>query len=102
LVITAYDSTSPGWLIVNEVTLKCDPAGGSHVSAEDACATLSSVDGHIEDLDPLLIACPLYYQPVTIEVGGNWRERVVNFDEEYPNMCVAMAESDGVFRFEEN
>ena len=25
LVITAYDSTSPGWLIVNEVTLKCEP-----------------------------------------------------------------------------
>src|SRR5687768_17340414 len=57
LVITAYDSSSPGWLIVDEVTLKCDPAGGSHVSAEDACGTLHSVDGRFEDLDPLLIAC---------------------------------------------
>lgn len=97
LVITAYDST--GLSVVKEMTLKCNPTGGSHIDAHGACAALEEADGEFTSLRPLEIACTLEYQPVTIEVGGNWVDRVVHFDREYSNMCVAGAESEGVFRF---
>ena len=99
LVITAYDSSGFIAELIDEVVLKCEPAGGSHLDAVDACATLDSVDGDFEALRPQPIACVLIYKPVYIEVGGNWRDRVVRFQRNYPNLCVAGAESDGVFRF---
>ena len=99
LVITAYDSSGFVAQLIDEVVLKCEPAGGSHVAAEDACATLDLVDGDFEGLEPQPIACVLIYKPVYIEVGGNWRDHVVHFQHNYPNLCVAGAETDGVFKF---
>jgi hypothetical protein len=99
LVITAYDATDPSEPVIAEMTLKCEPTGGTHPRARRACATLESVDGNFDALEPLNQACILLYQPVIIEVGGNWRDRVVSFTREYPNLCVAGVESEGVFRF---
>jgi hypothetical protein len=100
LVITAYDSADGDWRVIAEATLKCAPTGGNHLSAEDACDILTEVDGEFEALPTVPVVCVLIYQPVIIEVGGNWRDRVVRFDREYPNLCVAGAESGGVFRFD--
>ncbi|HEV2782199.1 MAG TPA: SSI family serine proteinase inhibitor [Actinophytocola sp.] len=101
LVITAYDPTDETWPVVAEMTLKCAPEGGSHPDAREACATLDWVDGDFTALEPLPVACVLIYQPVIVEVGGNWRDRVVSFEAEYPNLCVAGAESEGIFTFPE-
>ena len=101
LVITAWDSSGIIAEQIYEVILKCEPAGGTHVDAEEACATLDAVNGDFDALEPLPIACVLIYKPVYIEVGGNWRDRVVHFQHNYPNLCVAGAESDGVFKFTE-
>lgn len=99
MVITVYDSAGIAPALIDEVVLKCEPAGGSHIDAEDACTTLDSVNGEFEALEPQSEACILIYQPVYIEVGGNWRDDVVHFQHHYPNLCVAGVESDGVFRF---
>jgi hypothetical protein len=99
LVITAWDSSGIVAEQIDEVVLKCAPAAGSHVDAANACAALESVDGDLEALEPLPVACVLIYKPVYIEVGGNWRDRVVRFQHNYPNLCVAGAETAGVFRF---
>jgi len=100
LVITAWDSSGIVAEMIDEVVLKCEPAAGSHVDAEDACAALVSVDGDFAALEPSPVACLLIYKPVYIEVGGNWRDRVVRFQHNYPNLCVAGAEGAGVFRFD--
>ena len=101
LVITAYDGTigAFGGELIAEVTLKCDPTGGSHIDAEATCATLDGVNGDLDALPPLDQLCPVIYQPVTIEVGGSWRGSVVSFEREYGNLCVAGDQSAGVFRF---
>jgi hypothetical protein len=99
LVITAWDSSGFVAELIDEVVLKCEPAAGTHIDAADACATLESVDGDFDALEPLPVACVLIYKPVYVEVGGNWRDRVVRFQHNYPNLCVAGAETAGVFRF---
>ncbi len=100
LVITAYDGSDRDWPVIAEITLKCGPTGGTHTDAENACDTLAAVDGDFDALPTAPVFCVLIYQPVIIEVGGNWQDRVVRFDGEYPNMCVAGAESGGVFHFD--
>lgn len=99
MVITVWDSSGIIATQINEVVLKCEPAGGNHVDAEAACDTLTSVDGDFDELEPLPDACMLIYKPVYIEVGGNWRDRVVRFQHNYPNLCLAEIESRGVFSF---
>jgi hypothetical protein len=95
LVITAHDGAT-----VTEVVLTCGPAGGTHVRAEDACATLAGVDGDVDALPELPLACPQLYLPVTVEVSGHWRTRTVRFERRYPNLCVAEVRSTGVFVFD--
>jgi Subtilisin inhibitor-like len=99
LVITVYDGADTSWPKLTEVTLKCHPTGGTHAAAENACDALDAVDGDLGALPQLNVVCPMVYQPVTVEVGGSWRDRVVAFEADYGNLCVAFAESGGVFRF---
>ena len=99
LVITLWDSSGIIAEQIHEVVLKCEPAGGTHVDAATACATLDAAGGDLDALPPSQTACILIYKPVYIEVGGNWRDRVVRFQHTYPNLCVAGAESAGVFTF---
>jgi Subtilisin inhibitor-like len=99
LVITAYDPEDGARPVVAEVTVKCGPDGGSHPDPERACEALEAVDGDVYALEPLPQGCILIYQPVHVEVGGSWRDRVVSFEREYPNLCVAAVESAGVFMF---
>lgn len=99
LVITAWDSSGIVAEQINEVILKCDPPGGSHTNPQQACDTLNAVNGDFEALEPLPDACMLIYKPVYIEVGGNWKDKVVHFQHNYPNLCLAEVESAGVFSF---
>lgn len=99
LVLTLYDGTDTFSPVLAEVTVKCDPTGGTHADAEGACETLEDVDGDLSALESLGLFCPMIFQPVTVEVGGNWREQVVRYEGEYPNRCVAFDESQGLFQF---
>jgi hypothetical protein len=99
LVITAYDGEDTSWPVGSEVTLKCEPTGGSHTEAEDACASLTEADGDLDALPDRELICPEVYQPVTVEVGGKWNDMVVEFERTYANLCFAFSESDGVFKF---
>lgn len=99
LVITAWDSSGFIAEQIHEVVLKCEPAAGSHVDAANACATLNAVNGDFDALEPSGDVCILIYKPVYIEVGGNWRDRVVRFQHNYSNLCLAKVESAGVFSF---
>lgn len=91
-------STWPG--DVNHlVTLQCEPSGGSHPTADAACASLIAVDGRFAALPPVLAACPAYYDPVTVTVGGTWHFKSVSFTRTYTNDCAAAVLSDYVFRF---
>jgi len=99
LVITAYNGDDTTWPVIREVTLKCEPTGGNHEHAEDACASIESVGGNLDELLDRQELCPEVYQPVTIEVGGNWDDMVVAFEHTYANLCFAFSQSDGVFSF---
>lgn len=99
LVITAYNGEDSSWPVLAEVTLKCEPTGGSHTEAEEACASVESVGGNLDELMDRELICPQVYRPVTVEVGGNWDDMVVSFEHTYANECFAFSQSDGVFRF---
>jgi hypothetical protein len=100
LVITAYGGTSTADAMYEELTLQCDPAGGTHPDKDNVCAKLHEVDGNIDRLTPLPdTACLTIYQPVTVKVGGNWGRCVVHFERTYSNSCVARVESGGLFTF---
>jgi hypothetical protein len=99
LVITAYNGEDTSWPVIKEITLKCEPTGGNHAEAEEACASLDAVDGDFDALMSRNTICPDVYQPVTIEVGGSWRGEAMDFEHTYANLCFAYDESDGVFKF---
>jgi hypothetical protein len=81
-----------------QVTLRCEPTGGTHPTAEDACGKLIAVDGQFDKL-ARLGACPPVWRPVTVTVTGTWRLRPVSFTRTYSTDCEAGFASDNVFRF---
>ncbi|WP_020666218.1 SSI family serine proteinase inhibitor [Amycolatopsis nigrescens] len=83
----------------SSVSLSCEPSGGSHPTSDAACETLKKVNGDFSRLPVAERACVLIYAPVNVEVTGSWRGKPVSFQREYPNTCVASAESTDVFTF---
>ncbi|MFL6142595.1 MAG: SSI family serine proteinase inhibitor [Labedaea sp.] len=99
LVLTVHRGTTDTGQVLAEETLKCEPTGGSHPLAAHACATLLWSGGSLSALPRAGVLCTMIYQPVTVEVGGSWRDRVVGFQHTYPNLCTAFDQSYGVFWF---
>ncbi|HEY3604894.1 MAG TPA: SSI family serine proteinase inhibitor [Sporichthyaceae bacterium] len=81
------------------VTLKCDPARGSHPHAQDACTALAMAHGTISKLPPReqFAACPMIYMPVTAKATGEYRGRHVSFKKTYANECTMMQATGSVF-----
>ncbi|WP_433377422.1 SSI family serine proteinase inhibitor [Actinoplanes sp. CA-142083] len=69
------------------VTLECDPPGGSHPKAAQACAVLAAAGGNPFTIKPAHSACFLIYAPVTAKVGGRWRGWQVDWTFTYGNSC---------------
>ncbi|WP_158892812.1 SSI family serine proteinase inhibitor [Amycolatopsis anabasis] len=82
-----------------QVSLTCDPAGGTHPKSGEACAAIARANGDFDKLPVRRQACTLEYSPITATAKGNWRGKAVDFTREYPNKCAADAESSGVFKF---
>ncbi|HZG04534.1 MAG TPA: SSI family serine proteinase inhibitor [Streptomyces sp.] len=88
---------SPG----TKATLECEPAGGSHPTAQDACDKLIAVDGDFGALKPAPgLGCTDEYDPVTAVAQGTWRGEEVSFTKEFTNLCRAVVGTDLVFRLQ--
>ncbi|WP_225850788.1 SSI family serine proteinase inhibitor [Streptomyces sp. HPF1205] len=86
--------------VSKQVTLQCDPAGGTHPTPGDACAALTSVYGQFALLPSVPgVGCTAEYNPVTVTVTGYWQLRAVYFSKVFSNNCEAAVESNWVFRF---
>lgn len=77
--------------------LRCDPPGGEHRRAVEACAELAAVDGRIGDIPPREVFCPMVYAPVTAHASGTWRGQPVTYTETFPNPCTLTAHTGPVF-----
>jgi subtilisin inhibitor-like len=99
LVITLHDGWNSAGPVLAKVSLRCEPTGGTHVAAEQACTTLTTVNGNFERLWNTGALCPLIYQPVTVSVVGHWRKKPAMFKHSYDNQCFAATESAEVFLF---
>ena len=77
--------------------LTCEPAGGLHPRADQACLALSDVDGRIDGLSSGQAMCTLEYDPVRVKASGRWRGETRVFEAEFPNPCVMRAETGPVF-----
>jgi len=70
------------------VTLRCDPAGGTHPHPESACRVLGEAGGDIAKIPgrPGTL-CPSVYEPVTAIATGDYQGTRVMFRHSYPNRC---------------
>ncbi|WP_119727513.1 SSI family serine proteinase inhibitor [Thermomonospora amylolytica] len=82
------------------VTLSCDPVGGTHPDAADACADLAAANGDITRIPPANAVCVAVYEPVTAYASGIWNGRSVYFSKVYTNdACANVATGGNVFHF---
>jgi hypothetical protein len=79
------------------VTLTCDPVGGTHLYARDACADLASTDGNIKAISPQPLTCGTDIYPVEITAVGTWRGRPVDFIQQQDNFSCGWAAHGHVF-----
>jgi hypothetical protein len=81
------------------VTLRCDPTGGSHPRAAQACADLGKTMGTFERAPKPGTACTMIYAPVIAEAEGHWHGRRVSFHAQYVNGCDLAARTGSIFQF---
>jgi hypothetical protein len=97
LVLHTTAGTSPE----HTVTLQCEPAGGTHPKAAEACADVAKAGGDLAQMpantNPR--ACFMIYAPVTVTAQGKWQGQPVRFTEKFPNSCVMRDKTGSVFDF---
>ena len=80
------------------VTLSCDPPGGAHPQAAQACATLAEVSGPGR-IKPASTMCTMEYAPVTARITGVWQGRRMKWSRTYPNHCEMTRSTGMLFAF---
>ncbi|MGH3476284.1 MAG: SSI family serine proteinase inhibitor [Pseudonocardiaceae bacterium] len=70
------------------VTLRCDPASGTHPDPEAACRVLGDAGGDFTKIpgQPGTL-CPTIDDPVTAIASGDYQGGQVMFRRTYPNRC---------------
>jgi hypothetical protein len=70
------------------VTLRCDPASGTHPHSESACRVLGEAGGDFAKIagNPGTL-CPDIYDPVTAIASGDYQGVRVIFRHTYSNRC---------------
>ncbi|MGQ0845292.1 MAG: SSI family serine proteinase inhibitor [Sporichthyaceae bacterium] len=83
------------------VTLKCDPARGSHPDRVDACREIKRVKGDLRKVrgHQTFAACTRIYRPVTIKAEGLARGWNVQYRETFSNYCEMTVAKGLVFDF---
>ncbi|GAB2824060.1 hypothetical protein GCM10027176_30700 [Actinoallomurus bryophytorum] len=93
--------TSAGTSPERTVTLQCDPAGGTHPKAAEACADVAKARGDLAQMpagaNPR--ACFMIYAPVTVAAQGEWQGQAVRYTKKFPNSCVMRDKTGSVFDF---
>jgi hypothetical protein len=95
LTVTAPTPKASG---TRSVTLQCDPDGGTHPKAAQACAELARHGGQFTHR-PADVLCTMIYAPVVADASGHWRGRMVHFHQQFPNDCDMHARTGTVFDF---
>jgi hypothetical protein len=80
-------------------TLRCEPQGGDHPAAAEACAELTRVDGDFIALRGQDGICTKEYRPVTVTVTGIWRGRHTSYRSTFANRCMLIQAKGPVFEF---
>ncbi|MEE1942440.1 SSI family serine proteinase inhibitor [Streptomyces sp. TRM 70361] len=93
------DDPESTWTSAVTVTLECDPVGGTHPWAEDACEALTEAKGNFEDIERISNMCLPYWDPVTITATGHWHGREISFQDWHSNNDCAAMFTGGVFGF---
>lgn len=81
------------------VKLTCDPAGGGHPEAAQACATLRTAGADPEKIKPAPVMCMMIYSPITAEITGVWRGAPVRWTHTYGNKCEMLRATGVLFQF---
>ncbi|MFD9739552.1 SSI family serine proteinase inhibitor [Umezawaea sp. NPDC059074] len=84
---------------VRAVDLHCEPSGGSHPRAREACEDLLLSDGDVQAVRDSDSLCTLEYRPVHVTAIGSWRGEERTFDHVYANACAMRVDTGSVFQF---
>lgn len=95
LTVTAPGVNASG---THSVTLLCEPDGGTHPKAAQACAELARHGGQFTHR-PADVFCTMNYAPVIADATGAWRGRPVHFHQQFPNACDMHARTGSLFDF---
>jgi hypothetical protein len=93
--------TNAGTSPERTVTLQCEPTGGTHPKAAQACADVAKAGGDLAQMPASTNsrACFMIYAPVTVTAQGEWQGQAVRFTEKFPNSCVMRDKTGSVFDF---
>ena len=92
-------SVRPEMGTLSTTQLTCEPAGGRHKNAKEACAALTSVDGDFTKLEDTGAMCTMELNPTKATLRGKWRGKKVVYEEVYSNPCVMRVNTGKVFDF---
>ena len=81
------------------VRLTCEPTGGVHPHAEQACTTLARAGGDPAAIEPAPTMCLLIYAPITAQISGVWDGRAVAWTHKYGNGCEMRRATGELFDF---
>ncbi len=88
VVHPSFASQSPSSWEPVDVTLTCDPDGGTHPTPEEACAELTEINGDLERLATGggHMFCVQLYDPVRVTITGYWYGEPKVFVHDYSNV----------------
>ena len=92
-------SVQPEMGKLSTTQLSCEPAGGLHKHAEQACDQLLPVEGDFRRLEATDAMCTMELNPTKATLRGKWRNKKVDFQQVYSNPCVVRAYTGKVFDF---
>lgn len=92
-------SVQPEMGKLSTTQLSCEPAGGLHKHAKQACDQLLPVEGDFRRLEATDAMCTMELNPTKAILRGKWRNKKVDFQQVYSNPCVVRAYTGKVFDF---
>ncbi|SER26192.1 Subtilisin inhibitor-like [Lentzea xinjiangensis] len=95
LVLSVQPESGP----LRTTQLNCEPSGGLHPHAEQACDQLTPVEGDFRRLEETGAMCTMELNPTKATLRGKWRKKRIDFQQVYSNPCVVRAFTGKVFDF---
>ena len=93
-------SVRPEMGTLSTTQLQCEPAGGLHRNAKEACDGLAPVEGDFTKMEPSPdAACTMELNPTKATLKGKWRGKKVVYEEVFSNPCVMRVHTGKVFDF---